>query len=444
MISDNVYLHSRMRKPLAIPSPERWPFFYGWVILFAGGIGVVMSAPGQTIGVSAFTDSLIEALTLTRDELSLAYMGGTMVSAILLTKAGQFFDRFGAMKTAIFASVGLGLALLYMSQLETMQRIIHQNAMGTLFLLMCGFVCIRFFGQGVLTLTSRTMVVKWFEARRGLAVGALGVVTSYGFSMAPVFFDSLINSHEWSGAWMVLAVIVGLVFPVIIILLFRDSPEDYGLMPDGSISQKAKQKINKFPVQQEFTLSEARHNFSFWILCGFPALFGLFVTGFTFHVVSIFAEQGIERSIAINVFQPIAFVSIASTILCSLLSDHIKIKYLAYYFGITFLVATIGVIYLADQGFFYWMLILTYGAGMGVGSVFVSLFLPRFYGRKHLGAITGQAMTLIVFSSALGPILYSQSLSLTGNYNLASIICGVIVLGLLIATLFTKNPQLDR
>jgi len=430
-----------MKRTSLLPPPNQWPFFYGWMILLVGSIGLLMSAPGQTIGVSAFTDSLIEALSLSRDELSLAYMGGTMISAVLLTKAGQFFDRYGAMKTALFACLGLGIALCYLSQIDWVSKLAGPSRLAIMFLLLCGFVFIRFFGQGVLTLACRTMIVKWFEIRRGLAVGFLGIVAAYGFSVAPMFFDSLITIFEWTGAWIVLAVIVGVIFPILILLFFKDEPEKYGLKPDGILSKKATQKVNKFPVYKEFTLDETRRNYSFWVLCGFPAMFGLYITGFTFHVVSIFAEQGIGRSNAIQIFQPIAIVSIVSTIVCSLISDHVKIKYLAYYFGLSFLLAIIGVTYLSEFGFFYWLLILAYGAATGIGSMFVSLFLPRFFGRLHLGAITGQAMTLFVFSSAIGPILFSQSLSLSGNYDLASYICGVVVCCLLIASIFTKNPQ---
>ena len=73
----------------------RWPFFYGWMILVWGTVGVLMSMPGQTIGVSVFTEPLLEALQLTRDQLSLAYMAGTIGSSFLLPWAGSLYDRWG-------------------------------------------------------------------------------------------------------------------------------------------------------------------------------------------------------------------------------------------------------------------------------------------------------------------------------------------------------------
>jgi MFS transporter, OFA family, oxalate/formate antiporter len=82
-------MHSKIPGPFFdrfknIPfSPAKWPFFYGWVIVFAGIVGIIMSIPGQTIGVSVFTDHLINALDISRVNLSMAYMTGTIMSGLL-------------------------------------------------------------------------------------------------------------------------------------------------------------------------------------------------------------------------------------------------------------------------------------------------------------------------------------------------------------------------
>ncbi|MFO8000995.1 MAG: MFS transporter, partial [Marinilabilia sp.] len=63
-----------MKKQLdRIIQPSKWPFFYGYTIAVVGTIGIWASVPGQTIGVSAFTDPVKDALGLTRDQFSAAY-----------------------------------------------------------------------------------------------------------------------------------------------------------------------------------------------------------------------------------------------------------------------------------------------------------------------------------------------------------------------------------
>ncbi|MFP4052300.1 MAG: hypothetical protein ACLFV7_00365 [Phycisphaerae bacterium] len=53
-------------------SPKAVGVFYGWVVPAVGTVGLLMSLPGQTMGVSVFTDHLLAALKLSREELSRA------------------------------------------------------------------------------------------------------------------------------------------------------------------------------------------------------------------------------------------------------------------------------------------------------------------------------------------------------------------------------------
>ena len=92
--------------------PDKSPVFYGYIILFFGTIGVLSSIPGQTHGISVFTDPVKDALGLDRNWFSVAYTLGTIISSLFLTKAGKWYDRFGARRVAFFASAGLAFALL--------------------------------------------------------------------------------------------------------------------------------------------------------------------------------------------------------------------------------------------------------------------------------------------------------------------------------------------
>ena len=107
---------------LSLFSPRKWPFFYGYWIVVCTVLGLAMSAPGQTIGVSVFTDALIEHLGLTRLSLSTTYMVGTVLSSLLIVRVGSAIDRRGARWVAASAAVGLGLTLVVLSQVDHVAR----------------------------------------------------------------------------------------------------------------------------------------------------------------------------------------------------------------------------------------------------------------------------------------------------------------------------------
>ena len=423
--------------------PSKFPFFYGWMILLWGTIGVIMSVPGQTIGVSVFTDSLIANLRISRDELSLSYMFGTIGSSFLLPWAGKQYDKYGVRVVALVASFGLGGVLFLLSQIDHLiyGLLLIKSSLLVVFVMFLCFLLLRFFGQGVLTMVSRNMMAQWFDKRRGFATGFSNVFVSLVFSGAPVFLFFLVEKYSWRGAWIVLAVIVALVFPLIVILFFRNKPEESGLLPDGNFQPSERQKKLLFPVVKEFTLLEVRKNYSFWIYSLMLAMQALYITAFTFHIISIFEEAGLTKYDAITIFQPAALVAVATTLALSSLSDYVQLKYLYLIMGAGACVGVIGMILIGQSDLAYYMIIIGNGVMGGLFAVLSSVTWPRYFGRKHLGAISGQSIMVIVFASALGPILFSQSLTLFGSYEVGGWVCFIIYGLLTIATLKSDNPQ---
>ena len=232
--------------------PGRWPFYYGWMILLWSALGILMSVPGQTIGVSVFTDSLLEVLGVSRDQLSLAYMMGTIASSLVLSWAGKMYDRFGARPVSLIATVGLALVLVFLSQVDVVLFDFLKTSSKTVIILVMfsAFMLLRFFGQGVLTMSSRNMMAQWFDKRRGFASGFSNVVVSLAFSSSPVVLYYLVERFTWKGAWLVLAIIVGLIFPIIVLVFFRNKPEDSGLTPDGDYTPSEKRRKNLFPKEE--------------------------------------------------------------------------------------------------------------------------------------------------------------------------------------------------
>ena len=104
-------------KTAAVVSPQwpfdirRLPFYYGWVIWLFSTAGIIFSIPGQTMGMAVFTDHLIEALGLSRTQLSMAYLVGTVCSSLFLTTAGRWYDRLGGRVMVALASALLALML---------------------------------------------------------------------------------------------------------------------------------------------------------------------------------------------------------------------------------------------------------------------------------------------------------------------------------------------
>ncbi|MBL7111859.1 MAG: MFS transporter [Bacteroidales bacterium] len=436
-----------MKKFCNIPfPPSRFPVFYGWMILAAGTIGVLMSIPGQTMGVSAFTENLLRDLEISRNHLSLAYLFGTIGSGLLITRAGRYYDRYGARIMGFIAGGILGIMLLFLTRIDRLAAFLsyHISSMSielsTFLLLIFGFWGIRFFGQGLLTMVSRNMVMKWFDKRRGFANGIMGIFVSFGFSYAPKFLNEMIEQREWKGAWLLLAVILGLGFVTFVLLFYRDNPYDCKCQPDGKLRKKPILDNPPSLPPVDYTLLEAKKTRVFWIFTMALALNALYISGLIFHVVSVFGSAGFSSREAINIFLPASVIAIIFQFLGGWLSDFIKLKYLLLVYMLAMIITTTGLFFLKAGQFPYWMVITGNGISGGMYVLIVAVTWPRFFGLKNLGAISGFSLSWIVIGSALGPYLFSLSYESTGNYNPIAILSLVAAVVLFFMSFKADNP----
>ncbi len=423
--------------------PKKIPFFYGYIVLIAGSIGVLASIPGQTVGVSVFTDPVKDALGLSRNQFSNAYMIGTLLSAFFVARAGVLFDRFGARYVAFFSALFLAVALalaansVYIS--EGLQAWIAVRSWVLPFIVMSVlFFAIRFFGQGVLTMSSRNMIMMWFDKNRGKvnAVSSIGV--ALGFSSAPIALDALIDTYGWENSWLILALIL-LCFSVVVLQFYRNSPEDFGMPPDGK-TVLDKTSTTAPVVEKNFTLTEAKQTRAFWMIGLTLAFNSFFSTGFTFHIVSIFSSQGYSKAEAIAVFLPISIIAISVSTLGNVLSDYVHHKIYVYIMLGAGVLASLGLFYLGTS-FSIYMLIVGLGVFSGLFAVVNAVTWPRYFGRKHLGAITGKVMSFLVIASAIAPSLFSYCYTLLGSYATISYLTLGVLLFLVIGSIRVKNPQ---
>jgi MFS family permease len=406
-------------------SPAKNPFFYGWIIVASATVGVIASIPGQTIGVGVFTESLIKSLKISRTQLSTAYMFGTIASSMFLPFAGKLIDKLGTRIMGIASAVLLGLSLLLISQCDKIVQILNLSYLPIVIVWMsfC-FMLIRFFGQGCIVITSRVTIGKWFNHRRGLAIAIHNIFITFTFNNSPQVLNDMVLSLGWRESYILLALIIGIGVAFIVWLLYRDNPEQCGMVMDGISDPEWLRKMSRkvAEVKKQFTRAEAIRTFSFWIFAAGCALQGMFMTALTFHITSIGQEMGLSREIAYSIFMPIAIIGVIMTLVTGWISDRVRLKWLLLGMLISQALALFGLLFF-DSYSGKLMLEIGYGVSSGIFGPLMTVTLPRFFGRDHLGAISGMNTSILVFTCAIGPSLYSFTRDLTESYKHIIFVC---------------------
>ncbi len=412
--------------------PASFPFFYGWVVLVVGALGILASIPGQTMGVSVFTDHLVAATGLSRVALSNAYLVGTLASGLCLPLGGRVLHRFGERATAVLSCFGMAVALVGLSRI---------GATASFALLALGFAALRFSGQGMLTLSSRNMVPKWFERWRGLASGLLGAFVTLGFSIAPLVLAWWIAAAgDWRAAWLGMAVVVGSGMALVAWAFYRDDPESCGLRMDGDAAPVAAGPDPR-PVRDSraLDLERALRSGAFWALTLALAIHSALVTGVTFHIVDLGAAAGLDETAAVGLFPPIAAVSVVTSLTVGALADFVRMRRL-----VTLLLLAEASAYLALVGLEHvalrWTAIVCLGIASGSFSALTTAGAAKLFGRLHLGRIASAQMSALVIASALGPSLLAISRDATGSYAAALAAGAAAPLVVLVVTLVSRDP----
>jgi len=434
---------------LALKSTERfavrpnWPFdirriplFYGWVIWLLSTLGFLFSIPGQTMGMAVFTDHFIEALGLSRTQLSLAYLCGTVGSALFLTRAGRWYDRLGGRVMVALSSLVLGLMLLFISVTDLLAGSLGGSKAVSFVIIMLGYFGVRFLGQGILTSASRNVLLLWFYKRRGLVSSIRGVFVSFGFSLAPLLLAWMISGAGWRMALWQLALACA-IFSIFAFLFLRDNPAACGVEVDG-VSDPGQGEPGANIVS--IPLEQARMTPVFWVFSLSLSIHALFATAVTFHIVSIFAEAGRSAIEAFAYFLPAAIVSTTCNLIAGWMADKHKLKPFLIIMLLAFLLGASGLLNL-DQQWGYAFLVLGFGVGGGLWSVISNLAFIRNFGPLHLGEISGLCTSVMVFASAIGPALFGLGLDYFGSYAAAEWLCVVFLLALLVMAIAVPHTE---
>jgi MFS transporter, OFA family, oxalate/formate antiporter len=416
----------------ASPSSSRlvngMPIYYGWVIVAAATVGMIMTSPGQTYSVSIFIEHFIRDLGISRSLVSTLYTLGTLGGSLSLPFVGRQIDRRGPRIVVGVVTVAFGLACLYMGSVR--------NAI----MLGLGFLLLRMLGQGSLSMVSSNVINRWWVRRRGMMLGIAGLAASLlGSGSFPSLNHALIGRFGWRTSYPLLGIMVLVVMLPVGLIFYRRQPEDYGLEPDGAPSGGAKGRGQRHFVEENWTAEEAVRTPAFWLLGLGLASISMLGTGLQFHMVSIFADSGLSAAVAAAAYLPISATGAIVGLSSGVLVDRIPARFLllAALIGQAASLIMAPNLVTAGSALAYGIVL---GTTSGLQRTVSSVVWPTYFGRKHLGAITGIASFVSIAGSALGPMPMGIARDMLGSYAVALPAAAVLPLALGVAALFARRP----
>ena len=385
--------------------------FSGWRILALATIAMGLTGPGQTIGVSVFIDHFADDLDLSKNAISAGYAIGTLGGSLTLPTVGRWIDRFGVRRSMTVIASLFAVGLTFMSGVQG------------IITLTIGFLFIRMLGQGSLSLVSTVTISRWFDRRRGFALGIAMTVSSALMALVPVVLSFVIDGVGWRSAWLIASGTIAVVVVPLAWFGVIDRPAAVGQFPDGVPPSDAEQIGDEWGVER----AEAIRTRVFWILAMATSLASMLVTALNFHQIALLGESDFSETEAAVMFLPQVLGTSVGSPGMGLALDRLGTRYAP--------AVTLGMLsgslllagWVSSTGG-----VIVYAVWLGLQSGMVrtlgAALLPAWFGTRNLGAIQG-AMTFIgVLASAAGPIAFALTESATDSFRTSATLWAVVPL----------------
>jgi MFS family permease len=345
------------------------------------------------------------------------YSLGTLVSAILMVWAGTLTDRFRVRALAMVILPFFAAACLAMA------------AVPGAWALPLVIFALRFAGQGMTMHVAIVAMGRWFVASRGKALSVATLGVTLGESLMPILFVALLGTLAWRSLWVLAAVLILAVVPVLLGLLRHERT------PQADID------FNPAPGMggHHWTRQEVLHNWLFW--CMVPMILGpaTFVTSLFFHQVHVADVKGLSHLSLVALFPVYTGSSIITMVLSGIALDRLGTSRMLPFF---LLPIAAGFLVLGATGSLFGAAVGMALAGMtsGMNSTLPNAFWAEFYGTRHLGSIKAMATAVMVFGSAVGPVLTGQLIDLgLGFESQMVLIAGYFVAAALLVALAMRR-----
>lgn len=377
-------------------------------LLAFGLLLTFFSSFGQTFLLSLYVPAIEALLNISNTAFGSLYAAATLSSAFTLPWLGGRFDRMPLRNYTLMVLVGLIAALLLLS------------SAGHLVTVVVAFYGLRLFGQGLMSHTAVSAMARYFEANRGKAIGIATLGHPIGEATLPLLVTLLIGGFGWRSTLQFSALsIVVVVLPATLLLLrgARSRLEKFEAGNDINTEATGSQSIWQL-------MSERR----FWIITPLVFMTGYTNTALFFFQLKLGDARGWSPEWVAGSLSAFALASALGMSGAGPLVDRFSGRQLFPGYMIPY-VAGLLILVFFHQPIAYPAALLLMGLANGSGSTIKNAMLAEIYGIQIIGKVRSVFTTIMVISTALGPISFGILLDAECSYSwIFSLVAGVIVL----------------
>ena len=392
-----------------IGTPPRVGTIYtGWIVLFACFVSAMLIVGATIYSFQLFVIPVTEEFGISRATANNAYISMLVGLALWSPLVGRLLDKFDAKYVIMFGALSFGGAFTLVAMAQSlMVMMVGIFVMLSIAVCSCG------------GLAGNAVTVRWFQKRRGLALGIMSVTSSVGGAFMVPVVSYLISSYGWRTAMLLTGWSVAIIIFVLVGLFVRGRPAQADINDFDELDTQVDTPLQDMPTgDKTLSLKQIVTTRNYWLVamgCG----------------LLLASDQAVLTSkfpfLVDSGFTVLQATTIISTMTISAVAGKLIIGFMADYFDVRHLFALVALFHFLLLAVFlmrpdYWSLLIfvsIFGAAVGgIYPVWSSLTANAF-GPASIGSVLGfmapvmQGLS-IIFVSFIGEVH-----SRTGAYDVA-------------------------
>ena len=381
--------------------------YYGWWIVLAAFLNLFFVVGILFYGFPVFYPHFVESLGFTRAQVTQGFLLGFLFAGLPFgILAGTLIDRIGA-RVVILAGVGLvGLPLLLMGGMSRLWQ----------FEVLCIVEVIGYVLAG--PLANQVLIARWFQRRRGQAMGYAYLGLGLGGVVAPMLVNFLARSLGWRHGLELLGTFILVVLLPVGICVTRSSPEDFGVAPEAFGETAPPAESSAAFAATPLAVSQAVRTVPFWlILTGSTLAIGA-IGAVIQHFILFLKDAGYSATAASQYSTILLTASLGGRVIVGYLADRFRKSYLMAFF---YFLIGVSVFLLAypHSPILLASFAVVFGFAMGADYMLIPLVTSECFGTASLGKL----LALIIMGYSIGqwaaPWFVGKMFDARHSYDLA-------------------------
>jgi MFS family permease len=384
-------------------------FFYGYIIVAASTL-IILLTYGVRTSFGVFFKPMINEFDWTRALTSGAVTLSMVMQGLWGILMGRLNDRFGSrlvITLCCFIS-GLGLLLMSLTDYAWQLYLFYGMLIGV--------------GMGGVFVALFSTVTRWFVKRRGVMTGIVAAGIGAGTLVIAPISNWLISTYDWRVSYLILGGVV-MVIGIITAQFLRRDPTQMNLVPYGHNKKNRENTLSS--VTKGLSLKEAVYTRQFWMVAIIFFCLGYGIFSITVHIVPHITDLRISATTAATILATTGGIQAIGGIVLGGVADKVGNRRVLV---ISFILISAAMFWLLPIRsvwvFCLWAVV--YGLGVSGGGIMEPIIVAELFGIKSHGLILGVVSFMFTIGGAVGPLVTGYIFDLTGNYQIAYLLCAVL------------------